>query len=139
MTDYDRGLCANPVQGAATVLPSEYFDAALTLNAIEKYECTGLYGVTTMFIDQLSHPDFSRTERSSLRCKFLLLYSNHNIKIVNSFICRFGLMAGSAMPEDLLLRVMNKFPIGSIYTNWGMTELSSIATMTSASDPISKK
>ena len=43
------------------------------------------------------------------------------------------------MPEDLLLRVINKFPIRDIYTNWGMTELSSIATMTSASDPISKK
>jgi acyl-CoA synthetase (AMP-forming)/AMP-acid ligase II len=48
-------------------------------------------------------------------------------------------MAGSAMPEELLLRVMNKFPIRDIYTNWGMTELSSIATMTSTSDPISKK
>jgi long-chain acyl-CoA synthetase len=48
-------------------------------------------------------------------------------------------MAGSAMPEELLLRVMNKFPIHDIYTNWGMTELSSIATMTSANDPISKK
>ena len=43
---------------------------------------------------------------------------------------RFGLMAGSAMPEDLLLRVINKFHIGDIYTNWGMTELSSIATIT---------
>ena len=48
-------------------------------------------------------------------------------------------MAGSAMPEELLLRVINKFPIRDVYTNWGMTELSSIATMTSASDPISKK
>jgi long-chain acyl-CoA synthetase len=48
-------------------------------------------------------------------------------------------MAGSAMPEELLLRVINKFPLRDIYTNWGMTELSSIATMTSAQDPISKK
>ncbi|KAE9379723.1 acetyl-CoA synthetase-like protein [Stipitochalara longipes BDJ] len=112
------GLCANIIQGAATVLPSEHFDAALTLNAVQRYQCTGLYGVTTMFIDQLSHPEFAQTDRTSLR---------------------FGLMAGSAMPEDLLLRVINKFPIKDIYTNWGMTELSSIATMTSASDPISKK
>jgi long-chain acyl-CoA synthetase len=43
------------------------------------------------------------------------------------------------MPEELLLRVMNKFPIRDIYTNWGMTELSSIATMTTANDPILKK
>ena len=59
--------------------------------------------------------------------------------MTDSLEYRFGLMAGSAMPEDLLLRVMNKFGIRNIYTNWGMTELSSIATMTSANDPISKK
>lgn len=33
---------------------------------------------------------------------------------------------------------MNKFHIFDIYTNWGMTELSSIATMSSASDSVSK-
>jgi long-chain acyl-CoA synthetase len=43
------------------------------------------------------------------------------------------------MPEGLLVRVMTKFPIPDIYTNWGMTELSSIATMTIASDPLTKK
>ncbi len=48
-------------------------------------------------------------------------------------------MAGSAMPEGLLTRVMTKFPIPDIYTNWGMTELSSIATMTIAADPVQKK
>ncbi|TAQ89271.1 hypothetical protein B7494_g2393 [Chlorociboria aeruginascens] len=112
------GLCTAFVAGASVVLPSEYFDAGATLKAVERYKCTGLYGVTTMFLDELSHPDFSKTVRSSLR---------------------FGVMAGSALPEDLLLRVMNKFPIPDIYTNWGMTELSSIATMTVASDPISKK
>ena len=52
---------------------------------------------------------------------------------------RFGLMAGSAMPDGLLTRVMTKFPIPDIYTNWGMTELSSIATMTTAADPVEKK
>jgi acyl-CoA synthetase (AMP-forming)/AMP-acid ligase II len=53
--------------GAATVLPSEYFDTKETLKAVEQYQCTGLYGVTTMFIDELSHPDFTSTKRSSLR------------------------------------------------------------------------
>jgi acyl-CoA synthetase (AMP-forming)/AMP-acid ligase II len=120
-------------------LPSEYFDAALTLNAVQKYQCTGLYGVTTMFIDQLSHPDFAQTEKSSLRYKILSCIRKINEIDAYSFLFRFGLMAGSAMPEDLLLRVINKFPIREIYTNWGMTELSSIATMTSANDPILKK
>lgn len=48
-------------------------------------------------------------------------------------------MAGSAMPAGLLSRVKTSFPIRDIYTNWGMTELSSIATMTTASDPEDKK
>jgi acyl-CoA synthetase (AMP-forming)/AMP-acid ligase II len=48
-------------------------------------------------------------------------------------------MAGSAMPEELLNRVMKSFPISRLYTNWGMTELSSIATMTTAKDSVLKK
>jgi acyl-CoA synthetase (AMP-forming)/AMP-acid ligase II len=52
---------------------------------------------------------------------------------------RFGLLAGSAMPDGLLNRIQTGFPIRDIYTNWGMTELSSIATMTVASDPVEKK
>jgi mevalonyl-CoA ligase len=55
------------------------------------------------------------------------------------FWLRFGLMAGSAMPSELLHRVQTVFPIPAIYTNWGMTELSSVATMTTATDPDSKK
>jgi mevalonyl-CoA ligase len=50
----------------------------------------------------------------------------------------FGVMAGSAMPEELLRRVTKAFPLPIIYTNWGMTELSSIATMTDGSDTIEK-
>jgi mevalonyl-CoA ligase len=112
------GLCNACVYGASVVLPSEYWSVPATLAAIEQYQCTGLYGVTTMFVDQLSHPSFATTKRSSLR---------------------FGMMAGSAMPEELLTRVMTSFPIPSLYTNWGMTELSSVATMTTAADPVAKK
>lgn len=43
------------------------------------------------------------------------------------------------MPDGLLTRVANRFPIQDIYTNWGMTELSSIATMTTETDPVEKK
>ncbi|CAK7199702.1 hypothetical protein SEUCBS139899_002385 [Sporothrix eucalyptigena] len=112
------GFCAAVMHGASIVLPSEYFDAGATLAAVERYGCTGLYGVTTMFVDILSDARFATTKRSSLR---------------------FGVMAGSAMPNGLLTRVMTKFPIRDIYTNWGMTELSSIATMTVAGDPVAKK
>ena len=43
------------------------------------------------------------------------------------------------MPDGLLTRIQKGFPIPDIYTNWGMTELSSVATMTMASDPVEKK
>lgn len=52
---------------------------------------------------------------------------------------RFGLISGSALPEGLLVRVGTKFPIPHLNTNWGMTELSSIVTMTTAADPMEKK
>lgn len=48
-------------------------------------------------------------------------------------------MAGSAMPQGLLNRVINEFPVRELFTNWGMTELSSVATMTTSQDPIVKK
>lgn len=112
------GFCAALMAGASIVLPSEYFDASATLQAVEKYKCTGLYGVTTMFVDMLSDARFAATKRSSLR---------------------FGVMAGSAMPRGQLTRVIDKFPIRDNYTNWGMTELSSIATMTVGGDPVEKK
>lgn len=43
------------------------------------------------------------------------------------------------MPQGLLAKVGETFPIAEIYTNWGMTELTSAATMTTAHDPLHKK
>ncbi|KAH7379126.1 hypothetical protein DE146DRAFT_773866 [Phaeosphaeria sp. MPI-PUGE-AT-0046c] len=112
------GVCTAYLYGSAIVLPSEYWDVDATLRSVEEHKCTGLYGVTTMFVDELSHPRFAATNRSSLK---------------------FGIIAGSAMPEELLHRVMTGFPIPRLYTNWGMTELSSIATMTTSTDSVTKK
>ena len=61
------GLCVGLIAGATTVLPCEYFDAGQTLAAVQQYSCTGLYGVTTMFVDYMSHPDFAKTVKRSLR------------------------------------------------------------------------
>lgn len=55
------------VSGAAVVLPSEYYDPAAALRAVELYRCTGIYGVPTMMVDMLSHPDLAKTSRASLR------------------------------------------------------------------------
>ncbi len=46
--------------GATMVIPAPGFDPGLTLAAIEKERCTGVYGVPTMFIAMLGHPDFPK-------------------------------------------------------------------------------
>ncbi|KAJ5278670.1 hypothetical protein N7478_004042 [Penicillium angulare] len=112
------GICTSIWSGSTNVLPSETFNAGAVLECIEKYHCTGIYGVTTMFIEEMKHPNFTQTDRSSLK---------------------FGIMAGSAMPPDLLEKVTTSFPVPRLYTNWGMTELSSITTMTHHTDPLLKR
>ena len=53
--------------GAAMVYPSEGFDPLATLEAVEAERCTALYGVPTMFIAEMDHPEFARFDLSILR------------------------------------------------------------------------
>ena len=61
------GNLAAFAHGAAVVYPSECFDAGATLAAVERERCTSLYGVPTMFVAALEHPDFLQRDLSSLR------------------------------------------------------------------------
>src|SRR5213079_3387967 len=61
------GNLACITHGAAMVYPSEGFDAGATLKAVESEKCTSLYGVPTMFIAELEHPEFGRHDLTSLR------------------------------------------------------------------------
>ena len=60
------GNLACVTHGAAMVYPSEGFDPLASLQAVEAERCTALYGVPTMFIAELGHPDFKRFDLSSL-------------------------------------------------------------------------
>jgi fatty-acyl-CoA synthase len=53
--------------GAAMVDPSEGFDPLATLEAIAAERCTAVYGVPTMFIAEMDHPDFAKFDLTSLR------------------------------------------------------------------------
>ncbi|HYY77658.1 MAG TPA: AMP-binding protein, partial [Actinomycetes bacterium] len=53
------GNLACTTHGAAMVYPSEAFDPAATLGAVQAERCTSLYGVPTMFIAELEHPRFA--------------------------------------------------------------------------------
>ena len=61
------GNLACIAHGAAMVYPSEGFDPLASLEAVEAERCTALYGVPTMFIAELGHPEFKRYDLSSLR------------------------------------------------------------------------
>ena len=63
------------------VYPSEGFEPLAALQAVQEERCTALYGVPTMFIGELDHPDFGEFDLSSLRT---------------------GVMAGSPCPVEVM-------------------------------------
>lgn len=97
------GISSSTVAGSALVLPSEIYNSRKTLQCIEKYQCTAIYGVPTMFVTAMAVKDFESIDRSTIK---------------------FGIIAGAAMPPELLRRIVNVFPVPRLYTCWGMTELS---------------
>ena len=112
------GNLACTTHGACIVAPSESFDAAATLAAIERERCTSIYGVPTMFIAQLNHDDFARTDFSSLRT---------------------GVMAGSPCPIEVMKQVRERMNVGEITICYGMTETSPVSTQTRVDDPVEKR
>ncbi len=106
-------VCA--VYGATVVVPAPSFDARATLAAIDAERCTSVYGVPTMFVAQLEHPEFARFDLTSLRT---------------------GIMSGAPCPLPLMEKVVRLMNIGEICIGYGQTEASPIITFTSVDDPI---
>jgi len=104
--------------GSAMVYPSEGFDPLATLEAVAAERCTGLYGVPTMFIAQLDHPNFARFDLSSLRT---------------------GIMAGSPCPVEVMNRAVERMNLREIVIGYGMTETSPASTITTTDDPIERR
>ena len=112
------GTLACLTHGAAMVLPGEGFDPVATLSAIETEKCTSLYGVPSMFIAELDHPEFSRFDMSTLRT---------------------GVMAGSTCPAELMRQCIDKMNLTEMTICYGMTETSPVSTQTLIGDPIEKQ
>ncbi len=91
---YTNGTCLCPV---------EVFDPLKVLETVESERCTALYGVPTMFLAELEHPEFSRFDLTSLRT---------------------GIMAGALCPETLIRRVMTDMHVPEITIAYGLTETS---------------
>ena len=88
------------------------------LQAVEAERCTALYGVPTMFIAELGHPEFKRFDLSSLRT---------------------GIMAGSPCPIEVMKRCVSEMHMREVTIAYGMTETSPVSTQTSADDPLERR
>jgi fatty-acyl-CoA synthase len=104
--------------GAAMVFPSEAFEAGATLAAIEQERCTVLYGVPTMFIAELDHPELERFDLSSLRT---------------------GIMAGAPCPIEVMKRLVSTMHMQEITIGYGMTETSPLSFQSAVDDPIERR
>jgi len=112
------GNLACTTHGAAIVLPEAGFEPGATLETVEAERCTSLYGVPTMFIAQLEHPDFHRFDLSSLRT---------------------GIMAGSPCPVEVMKQVISAMHMSEVTICYGMTETSPVSTQTGSDDSIDKR
>lgn len=104
--------------GACMVIPAPAFDPEATLRAVQDERCTSLYGVPTMFIAELEHPNFDQYDLSSLRT---------------------GIMAGSPCPIETMRRCVSQMHMSEVTICYGMTETSPVSTQTGADDTMEQR
>jgi fatty-acyl-CoA synthase len=112
------GNIACITHGAAMIFPGEGFEPLAVLETIEEERCTGAYGVPTMFIAELDHPEFGRFDLSSLRT---------------------GIMAGSPCPIEVMKRVISEMHMAEVTIAYGMTETSPVSFQSSTDDPLERR
>ena len=94
--------------GATMILPSPTFDPMATMQAIQNERVTVVYGVPTMFIAMLQHPEFSRFDFLSLRS---------------------GIMAGAPCPIEVMKRIVSDMHCAEMTIAYGQTEASPLITI----------
>ena len=100
------------------VYPGEGFDPLATLKTVEAERCTALYGVPTMFIAELEHPEFERFDLSSLRT---------------------GIMAGAPCPIAVMRKAIDRMHMSEVTIAYGMTETSPVSFQSSTDDSIERR
>jgi len=104
--------------GATMIYPSDGFDATAVLEAAQAERATALYGVPTMFIAELNHPEFAGYDLTSLRT---------------------GIMAGSPCPVEVMKQVKTLMHMDEVVVAYGMTETSPVSTQTRIGAPLDKQ
>ena len=112
------GVLGCVTHGAAMVFPAAGFEPQSVLETIAIEGCTALYGVPTMFIAELEHPEFHRFDLKSLRT---------------------GVMAGAPCPVELMKRVVAEMHLREVTICYGMTETSPVSFQSHCDDPIERR
>ncbi|ORY82135.1 hypothetical protein BCR37DRAFT_402797 [Protomyces lactucae-debilis] len=112
------GNLAAFTHATAVVYPTEVFNARSVLECVQKYRCTALHGVPTMFITELE-----LLEKESFDLKSL----------------RTGIAAGTVVNAGIMSRIHKHLHISNLTITYGMTETSPGSFMSSADDPMEKR
>jgi fatty-acyl-CoA synthase len=104
--------------GATMIYPNDGFDPKTVLEAIQAEKATAVYGVPTMFIAELDHPDFEKYDFSTLRT---------------------GIMAGSPCPVEVMKKVNTLMNMPEVEIAYGMTETSPVSFQTRVDSPLDKR
>src|SRR5512139_2943748 len=106
---------ASVIKGATLVIPFETFDPPRILEAIEKEQCTAIYGSHSAFIALMGDPGYRASNLKSLRT---------------------GIMGGAQCPMEVMKKVVEEMGVREIVIGYGLTESSSWITETRADDPL---
>lgn len=112
------GNIACVTHGATMVYHDQVFNPLKNLKAIEEEKCTAAYGVPTMFINMLDHPEFNKFDLRSLRT---------------------GVMAGTICPMEVMKKVIDKMHMSEVTICYGMTETSPVSMQSHVDDPLEKR
>jgi fatty-acyl-CoA synthase len=112
------GVLGCATHGAAMVFPGEAFEPKSVLEAVQAERCTALYGVPTMFIAELEHPEFRGYDLRTLRT---------------------GVMAGAPCPVEVMKRVIADMNMKEVTIAYGMTETSPVSFQSSRDDTLERR
>jgi fatty-acyl-CoA synthase len=104
--------------GSTLISPNDAFDPLATLRAVAEEKATALYGVPTMFIAELDHPQRGDFDLSSLRT---------------------GIMAGATCPIEVMRRVIGEMHMAEVQIAYGMTETSPVSLQTGPDDDLERR
>ncbi|MDD2135704.1 fatty acid CoA ligase family protein [Pseudomonas kurunegalensis] len=104
--------------GSTLIYPNDAFDPLATLRAVAEEKATALYGVPTMFIAELDHPQRAEFDLSSLRT---------------------GIMAGATCPIEVMRRVIGEMHMAEVQIAYGMTETSPVSLQTGPDDDLERR